>query len=48
MEATDDTLERVAAACGFNSADTLIRAFRRKLDTTPTEYRQRHRWADRG
>lgn len=48
LEATDDTLERVAAVCGFNSPDTLIRAFRRKLDATPTEYRLRHRWADRG
>ncbi|MFC9929805.1 GlxA family transcriptional regulator [Streptomyces sp. NPDC127190] len=43
LETTDDTLERVAAACGFNTVDTLIRAFRRKLDTTPTEYRSRFR-----
>jgi transcriptional regulator GlxA family with amidase domain len=43
LESTDDTLERVATACGFNTVDTLIRAFRRRLDTTPTEYRGRFR-----
>ncbi|WEB39436.1 DJ-1/PfpI family protein [Streptomyces yunnanensis] len=43
LESTDDTLERVATACGFHTTDTLIRAFRRKLDTTPTEYRNRFR-----
>ena len=43
LESTDDTLERVASACGFNTIDTLIRAFRRRLDTTPTEYRSRFR-----
>ncbi|WP_370092452.1 GlxA family transcriptional regulator [Streptacidiphilus sp. MAP12-20] len=41
LESTDDTLDRIATACGFNSIDTLIRAFRRKLDTTPTHYRER-------
>ncbi|MEV6168986.1 DJ-1/PfpI family protein [Streptomyces sp. NPDC051954] len=43
LETTDDTLERVASSCGFGTTDTLIRAFRRKLDTTPTEYRNRFR-----
>ncbi|MEU5540228.1 helix-turn-helix domain-containing protein [Streptomyces sp. NPDC020362] len=43
LETTDDTLERVASACGFGTVDTLIRAFRRKLNTTPTEYRNRFR-----
>ncbi len=43
LEATDATLERVAAACGFGTVDTLVRAFRRRLDTTPTEYRRRFR-----
>lgn len=43
LESTDDTLERVATVCGFNTTDTLVRAFRRKLDTTPTEYRSRFR-----
>ncbi|MBH5338342.1 DJ-1/PfpI family protein [Streptomyces pactum] len=43
LESTDDTLERVAADCGFGTVDTLVRAFRRRLDTTPTEYRRRFR-----
>jgi transcriptional regulator GlxA family with amidase domain len=43
LESTDDTLQRVASACGFHTIDTLIRAFRRKLNTTPTEYRSRFR-----
>ncbi|MBL1105959.1 helix-turn-helix domain-containing protein [Streptomyces sp. 5-8] len=43
LETSDDTLDRVATACGFGTSDTLIRAFRRKLGTTPTEYRGRFR-----
>ncbi|WP_035798061.1 GlxA family transcriptional regulator [Kitasatospora mediocidica] len=41
LESGDETLERVATTCGFNTVDTLIRAFRRQLDITPTEYRRR-------
>ncbi|SDM68322.1 GlxA family transcriptional regulator [Allokutzneria albata] len=43
LESTEDALERVASACGFNTIDTLIRAFRRQLGMTPTEYRKRFR-----
>ncbi|WP_187703105.1 GlxA family transcriptional regulator [Nocardia yunnanensis] len=43
LETTDNTLERVATQCGFHTTDTLTRAFRRTLDTTPTEYRNRFR-----
>ncbi|MGW1378865.1 GlxA family transcriptional regulator [Streptomyces sp. NPDC002446] len=43
LESTDATLERIASGCGFQTTDTLIRAFRRKLNTTPTEYRNRFR-----
>ncbi|MCX4750043.1 DJ-1/PfpI family protein [Kitasatospora sp. NBC_01287] len=43
LESTDATLERVASTCGFGTTDTLVRAFRRRLDTTPTEYRLRFR-----
>ncbi|MEV7854468.1 GlxA family transcriptional regulator [Streptomyces sp. NPDC088183] len=43
LESTDATLERTASTCGFGTTDTLIRAFRRQLDTTPTEYRLRFR-----
>ncbi|MFE5633706.1 GlxA family transcriptional regulator [Streptomyces sp. NPDC056543] len=45
LETTDATLERIASTCGFGTTDTLIRAFRRRLDTTPTEYRLRFRTA---
>jgi transcriptional regulator GlxA family with amidase domain len=45
LESGDDTLDRIATACGFNTVDTLIRAFRRQLGTTPTEYRNRFRTA---
>ncbi|MFF3300671.1 GlxA family transcriptional regulator [Streptomyces sp. NPDC001741] len=43
LESTDATLESVASACGFGTVDTLVRAFRRRLDTTPTDYRRRFR-----
>ncbi|MEV0093275.1 helix-turn-helix domain-containing protein [Streptomyces sp. NPDC050738] len=43
LESTDATLERIATACGFGTTDTLVRAFRRRLNTTPTEYRRRFR-----
>ncbi|MFI9344149.1 GlxA family transcriptional regulator [Streptomyces sp. NPDC052773] len=45
LESTDATLERIVSACGFGTTDTLVRAFRRRLDTTPTEYRRRFRAA---
>ncbi|MER6348078.1 GlxA family transcriptional regulator [Streptomyces sp. NPDC001595] len=43
LESTDATLERIVTTCGFGTTDTLVRAFRRRLDTTPTEYRRRFR-----
>ncbi|MER7374704.1 GlxA family transcriptional regulator [Streptomyces lanatus] len=43
LETTDDTLERIASACGFGTVDTLIRAFHRRVGTTPSEYRARAR-----
>jgi transcriptional regulator GlxA family with amidase domain len=43
LETTDNTLERVASVCGFGTVDTLIRAFRRRLATTPSEHRARFR-----
>ncbi|MEU6664335.1 DJ-1/PfpI family protein [Streptomyces sp. NPDC046821] len=43
LESSDATLERIASTCGFGTTDTLVRAFRRQLDTTPTEYRRRFR-----
>ncbi|WP_163016309.1 GlxA family transcriptional regulator [Streptomyces sp. Tu 4128] len=43
LESTDATLDRLATTCGFGTVDTLVRAFRRRLGTTPTEYRRRFR-----
>lgn len=43
LESTADSVERIASTCGFGTVDTLVRAFRRKVNTTPTEYRQRFR-----
>ncbi|MFD7921418.1 GlxA family transcriptional regulator [Streptomyces sp. NPDC059740] len=48
LESSDATLERIASGCGFGSTDTLVRAFRRRLNTTPTEYRSRFRAASPG
>lgn len=46
LETTGDTLERVAGKCGFGTTDTLTRAFRRHLGTTPAQYRARFRVVD--
>ncbi|MET8685263.1 DJ-1/PfpI family protein [Streptomyces sp. NPDC004732] len=43
LEATDHPLDRVAAAAGLGSVETLHRAFRRRLATTPVAYRRRFR-----
>ena len=43
LESSDATLERIASVCGFGTTDTLVRAFRRRLKATPTEYRRRFR-----
>ncbi|MEU9678524.1 helix-turn-helix domain-containing protein [Streptomyces parvus] len=43
LESSDSTLERIATVCGFGTVDTLVRAFRRRLNATPTEYRSRFR-----
>lgn len=43
LETTDETLSRIAGACGFGTVSTLNRSFRRTLNTTPNEYRERFR-----
>ncbi|MGW2544929.1 GlxA family transcriptional regulator [Kitasatospora sp. NPDC001574] len=43
LEATDDPLDLVASASGLGSAETLHRAFRRQLATTPAAYRRSFR-----
>ncbi|MFJ5234423.1 GlxA family transcriptional regulator [Kitasatospora sp. NPDC088391] len=46
LEGTDQPLDRVAAASGLGSVETLHRALRRRLGTTPAAYRRRFRTAD--
>ncbi len=41
LETTDDTLERIASRCGFGTAETMRRTFRRRLDVAPDSYRRR-------
>ena len=43
LETTTDTLEVVADACGFGSAETLRRVFQRRLNVAPDSYRRRFR-----
>ncbi|MET9415827.1 DJ-1/PfpI family protein [Streptomyces klenkii] len=43
LETTDSPLGQVAAAAGLGSVETLHRAFRRQLATTPAAYRRRFR-----
>lgn len=41
LEEGRQSIERIAADCGFGTADTLRRCFRRELKTEPSEYRRR-------
>ena len=41
LETTTDTLDRIAARCGFGSAETLRRVFQRRLGVSPDAYRRR-------
>jgi transcriptional regulator GlxA family with amidase domain len=43
LETTDRTVDAVAAAAGFGSAETLRRAFLRHLRVAPSDYRKRFR-----
>ncbi|MEU1825892.1 helix-turn-helix domain-containing protein [Streptomyces abikoensis] len=45
LETTDQPLEQVARTCGLRSPETLHRAFRRQISTTPAAYRRRFRTA---
>jgi transcriptional regulator GlxA family with amidase domain len=42
LETGEVALKQVAGACGFRDADTFRRAFRRRVGSTPAEYRRRH------
>jgi transcriptional regulator GlxA family with amidase domain len=41
LELTAQPVERIAAACGYRSADVLARALQRRLGVGPMDYRQR-------
>ncbi|MEU7065292.1 DJ-1/PfpI family protein [Streptomyces sp. NPDC046161] len=43
LESTDRPLEQIAAACGLGSVETLHRALRKQIGTTPAAYRRRFR-----
>lgn len=43
LETTDSPLDQVAATAGLGSVETLHRAFKRQLATTPAAYRRRFR-----
>ncbi|MGW7100015.1 GlxA family transcriptional regulator [Streptomyces sp. NPDC054883] len=43
LESTDRPLDQVAAACGLGSVETLHRALRKQIGTTPAAYRRRFR-----
>ena len=45
LETTDDTVDVVAARCGFGTAETLRRSFHRRLGVAPDTYRRRFRVA---
>jgi transcriptional regulator GlxA family with amidase domain len=40
LETTDHAVERIAGECGFGTVETLQRAFRRHVATTPSDYRR--------
>lgn len=41
LEESDDSIDAIARACGFGTAETMRRAFVRVLHVAPTEYRRR-------
>jgi transcriptional regulator GlxA family with amidase domain len=45
LESGDEPVEQVALRCGFGTVETMRRAFRRRLNVSPSEYRERFRSA---
>jgi len=45
LESTSDSLDLISDRCGFGSAETLRRAFQRRLNVAPDHYRRRFRTA---
>ncbi len=40
LETTQNPIEEIARVCGFGTPETMNRAFRRRLDITPSDHRQ--------
>ena len=47
LESTNRTVEQVARTCGFGTPETMNRAFRRRLNTTPGDHRHHFRGTPR-
>jgi transcriptional regulator GlxA family with amidase domain len=45
LEASDTPVETVAHECGFGTVETMRRAFARRVQVTPSDYRGRFRAA---
>ncbi|WP_404380466.1 GlxA family transcriptional regulator [Knoellia locipacati] len=43
LETTNRTIEQIARTCGFGTPETMNRAFRRRLNTTPGDHRHHFR-----
>jgi transcriptional regulator GlxA family with amidase domain len=41
LETTSETVEAIAAACGFTSADVMARVMQRSIGVGPSDYRKR-------
>jgi transcriptional regulator GlxA family with amidase domain len=39
LETTMSSMNQIARGCGFGTPETMNRAFRRRLNTTPTDHR---------
>ena len=46
LESTNRTIEQIAKTCGFGTPETMNRAFRRRLNTTPGDHRHHFRGHD--
>jgi transcriptional regulator GlxA family with amidase domain len=47
LETTSGAIEQIARRCGFGTPETMNRAFRRRLGTTPGEHRRHFGAPDR-
>ena len=43
LEETDESIDEISKQCGFRSADSMRRSFRRVVKVAPSDYRQRFR-----